>query len=328
MTETANLRISVVHPQPDARAHWCRALRTHLPAAQIVAWDDDLPTDQPSVSTEPTGRVVTHIGVGWKPSAGFFAAHPGLAAFFTAGAGVDHLLALPALPPAMPVIRLEDAGMAEQMFSYCLHEILRRLQRADGYEALQREGRWHELGARSIATLPVGVVGLGALGGAVAQRLAQMGFPVSGYSLTEKHLAGVACHHGAAQWPVFLAACEVLILLAPLTPQTRHLIDAHALAALPPGGWLINVARGALIDETALLAALASGHLAGAALDVFQTEPLPATHLFWQHPKIRLTPHVSAQTLIDPSARQVADKILRLQQGHCVSGIVDRNRGY
>ena len=121
---------------------------------------------------------------------------------------------------------------------------------------------------------------------------------------------------------------EVLILLAPLTPQTRHLIDAHALAALPPGGWLINVARGALIDEAALLAALASGHLAGAALDVFQTEPLPATHPFWQHPKIRLTPHVSAQTLIDPSARQVADKILRLQQGHCVSGIVDRNRGY
>lgn len=324
MTEATDLRISVVHPQPDARAHWCRALRTHLPAAQIVAWDDDLP----SVSTGTDGRVITHIGVGWKPSAGFFAAHPGLAAFFTAGAGVDHLLALPGLPPALPVIRLEDAGMAEQMFSYCLHEILRCLQRADDYEALQREGRWHELGARSIATLPVGVVGLGALGGTVAQRLAQMGFPVSGYSLTEKHLNDVACYHGAAQWPVFLAACEVLILLAPLTPHTRHLIDAHALAALPPRGWLINVARGALIDEAALLAALASGHLAGAALDVFQTEPLPATHPFWEHPRIRLTPHVSAQTLIDPSARQVADKILRLQQGHCVSGIVDRNRGY
>jgi len=103
---------------------------------------------------------------------------------------------------------------------------------------------------------------------------------------------------------------------------------SQALAALPAGAWLINVARGALLDEAALLAALDSGPIAGATLDVFQHEPLPAGHAFWLHPKIRLTPHIAAQTLIAPSARQVADKILRLQQGESVSGIVNRQRGY
>ena len=121
---------------------------------------------------------------------------------------------------------------------------------------------------------------------------------------------------------------DVLVLMAPLTADTRHVIGARALAMLPPGAWLINVARGALVDEGALLAALDTGPLAGATLDVFAHEPLPAAHAFWQHPKIRLTPHVAAQTLIDPSARQVADKIRRLLQRESVSGLVDRQRGY
>ncbi|MBP6817330.1 MAG: glyoxylate/hydroxypyruvate reductase A, partial [Burkholderiaceae bacterium] len=161
-----------------------------------------------------------------------------------------------------------------------------------------------------------------------ARRLAAMGFAVSGFARSPHRIDGVNCLHGALQWPVFLAGCDVLILMAPLTAQTRGLIDERALAALPAGAWLINVARGALVDEAALLAALDSGPIAGATLDVFQHEPLPAGHAFWQHPKIRLTPHVAAQTLIAPSARQVADKILRLQQGESVSGIVNRQRGY
>ncbi|HPU50311.1 MAG TPA: glyoxylate/hydroxypyruvate reductase A [Burkholderiaceae bacterium] len=313
------LRISVVHPEDAARDHWCRALRAELAQATVFPW----PGPQPA----PT-EAATHFGVGWKPPAEYFAEHPGLSAFFTAGAGVDHLLGLNGLPEALPIVRLEDAGMADQMFVYCLHEILRGLNRADEYERQQREGRWHELAARPLASLRIGVFGLGALGGELAGRLAALGFTVSGFARSAHRIDGVRCLHGDAQWPGFLAGCDVLVLMAPLTADTRHVIGARALAMLPPGAWLINVARGALVDEGALLAALDTGPLAGATLDVFAHEPLPAAHAFWQHPKIRLTPHVAAQTLIDPSARQVADKIRRLLQRESVSGLVDRQRGY
>lgn len=328
------LHLSVVHPQKAARAQWCRALKSLLPQAQVRAWPPPRSRTKPlavyaDVAAMPDdGKAVTHFGVGWKPPAEYFAEHPDLAAFFTAGAGVDHLLGLDGLPERLPVIRLEDAGMADQMFLYCLHEILRRLTLSGDYERQQREGLWHELESRPAASLRVGVFGLGALGGELARRLAAMGFAVSGFARSPHRIDGVNCLHGASQWPVFLAGCDVLILMAPLTAQTRGLIDARALAALPAGAWLINVARGALLDEAALLAALDSGPIAGATLDVFQHEPLPAGHAFWLHPKIRLTPHIAAQTLIAPSARQVADKILRLQQGESVSGIVNRQRGY
>lgn len=328
------MQLSVVHPQKAARDHWCRALRALLPHAQVRAWPlprsrGKSPAIEAAATPEPDSeQAVTHFGVGWKPPAEYFTAHPDLAAFFTAGAGVDHLLDLDGLPERLPVIRLEDAGMADQMFLYCLHEILRRLTVAGEYERQQREGLWRELESRPAASLRVGVFGLGALGGELARRLAAMGFAVSGFARSPHRIDGVNCLHGALQWPVFLAGCDVLILMAPLTAQTRGLIDERALAALPAGAWLINVARGALVDEAALLAALDSGPIAGATLDVFQHEPLPAGHAFWQHPRIRLTPHVAAQTLIAPSARQVADKILRLQQGESVSGIVNRQRGY
>ena len=321
MTERGQaLRISIVHPVREARERWRRVLKAHLPQAQVGTWS------RPRAAAQ--AAAVTHFGVGWKPPLAFFAEHPDLAAFFAAGAGVDHLLGLDGLPPHLPIIRLEDAGMADQMFTYCLHEILRRVTRADEYEASQRAGRWCERQARPAGDLRIGVLGMGALGGELARRLAALGFQVSGFARGPHEVPGVSCHHGAAQWPDFLARSDVLVLMAPLTADTRGIIDARALAALPAGAWVINVARGALIDEPALLAALAGGRLAGATLDVFQTEPLPGDHPFWRHPSIRLTPHVAAQTLIEPSARQVADKILRLQQGESVSGIVSRQRGY
>lgn len=323
------LRLSVVHPDPQARAEWQQALRACLPGARIAAWTPD--SAAPAIAAGAPAHAQpahAHYGVGWRPPAAFFAAHPDLAAFLAAGAGVDHLLALPGLPPALPIVRLEDAGMADQMLRYCLHEALRRLHHEDAYRAQQRAGGWQELPARAPADLRVGIVGLGALGGAVATQLAALGFPVSGFARGPRQLPGVRCLHGAAQWPAFLAGADLLVLMAPLTPETRGLIDAAALAALPRDAWLINVARGELIDDDALLGALDAGRLAGATLDVFRIEPLPAGHAFRQHPRIRLTPHVAAQTLIAPGARQVADKILRLQQGLPISGIVQRARGY
>ncbi len=318
----AALRLTVVHPERDARRAWCDALARHLPQARIRTWP------LRARATPAESGAGTHFAVGWKPPADFFAEQPDLGAFFVAGAGVDHLLALDGLPTRLPIIRLEDAGMADQMFVYCLHEILRRVTRSGDYEQQRRRRVWRELEPVAAERLRIGVLGLGALGGDLAQRLAEFGFPVSGFARQAHALPGVTCFHGAAQWPDFLRASDVLILMAPLTPETRQVIDAAALAQLPRGAWLINVARGGLIDDAALLAALDTAHLAGATLDVFQAEPLPREHPFWRHPRIRLTPHVSAQTLIDPGARQIAEKILRLQQGKSVSGIVHRQRGY
>jgi glyoxylate/hydroxypyruvate reductase A len=174
----------------------------------------------------------------------------------------------------------------------------------------------------------VGVLGLGVLGQRVAQAVAAFEFPVRGWSRGPKALAGVQGFAGAAQFGEFLAGTRVLVNLLPLTPETENLLDRATLSRLRPGGYLINVARGAHLVDADLIALLDSGHLAGAALDVFRTEPLPAEHPFWRHPKITVTPHTSARTLRDESIAQIARKIRALEQGEPIAGVVDRQRGY
>jgi glyoxylate/hydroxypyruvate reductase len=133
---------------------------------------------------------------------------------------------------------------------------------------------------------------------------------------------------GADRWHEFLAATRLLVVLAPLTPDTADLVDADALSHLQPGGWLVNVSRGGLVVDRDLIAALDAGRLAGATLDVFREEPLPADHPFWTHPRIRITPHVSAVTRVAESAAQVVAKLSRFERGERPGGWVDRARGY
>jgi len=139
---------------------------------------------------------------------------------------------------------------------------------------------------------------------------------------------GVRCFAGEAELSGFLAATRVLVCLLPLTPQTRDILCHATLSQLPRDAYLINVARGGLLVDDDLLALLDSGHLAGATLDVFRTEPLQPEHAFWRHPKVRVTPHVSAQTLRGDSVAQIAGKIMALERGLPVAGIVDLERGY
>jgi glyoxylate/hydroxypyruvate reductase A len=319
------MRIVVSHSEPEAGRAWQRALAARLPHAR-VAIDPGTP-DGTGADAAPAD-FDADWAVGWGPSADLFARHRRLRAFFSCGAGVDHLLRHPGLPATLALVRLEDAGMAEPMADYCLHELLRIAGRHDAYAAQQARGEWRERAALSRAELPVGVLGVGVLGAHVARHLARAGFTVRGFARTPRPIDGVEVMHGAARLDDFLAATRVLILLAPRTPDTEDLIDARALARLRPGGWLINVARGALVVDADLLAALDSGRLAGATLDVFREEPLPASHPFWHHPGIRVTPHVSAPTQIAVSAAQVAAKLAALDRGEAVGGIVDRARGY
>ena len=171
-------------------------------------------------------------------------------------------------------------------------------------------------------------MGLGVLGQRVAQALASFEFPVRGWSRSAREAAGVQCFAGEARFGEFLDGTRVLVNLLPLTPKTENLLDRATLSRLLPGGYLINVARGAHLVDEVLIALLDSGHLAGAALDVFRTEPLPPEHPFWRHPKITVTPHTSARTLRDESIAQIARKIRALESGAPIAGVVDRQRGY
>ncbi len=218
--------------------------------------------------------------------------------------------------------------MAEQMVEYVTLAVLRAYREMDVYGVQQRERRWQPRRRLAKAEFGIGILGLGVLGRAIAAVLVGLGFPVAGYSRSAKDAPGVATFAGRASLPAFLSRSRVLVCLLPSTPETRGIVDRRTLAALPPGAHVINIARGDLIVDEDLIALLDAGHLAGATLDVFRTEPLPADHVFWHHPRITVTPHVSAVTLIAESAAQVAAKIRKTEQGQTVTGVVDRIRGY
>ncbi len=292
---------------------WIAGLRAALPAAEVAVWEPGAPA--------------ADYAVVWAPPQAFLDEQPGLRAVFNIGAGVDALLKL-RLPPTARVVRLDDAGMSVQMAEYVCHAVIRHFREFDGYEADVRQGRWSYRKPRSRADFAVGVMGLGVLGSRVAQALRVFEFPVNGWSRSPKALDGVRGFSGREGFNDFLAASRVLVNLLPLTPDTQDILSRDTLSRLQPGGYVINVARGAHLVDEDLLALLDEGHLAGATLDVFRTEPLPAGHPFWTHPSIAVTPHTSARTLRDESIAQIAGKIRALEQGEPIAGIVDPVRGY
>jgi glyoxylate/hydroxypyruvate reductase A len=174
----------------------------------------------------------------------------------------------------------------------------------------------------------VGILGFGLLGQAVAAAIAPFGFPLLGWSATRKEVPSVRSFAGPTRLAPFLASTRVLVCFLPSTRDTRDFLDRTTLSQLPRGAWLVNVARGRIVVDEDLIALLDEGHLAGAVLDVFRDEPLPAGHPFWHHPRITLTPHTSAVTMVEDSIAQVVAKIRRLERGQAVTGVVDRARGY
>lgn len=292
---------------------WLAGLRLALPGADVEVWQSGAPAADHAVV--------------WAPPQQFFDEQLQLKGVFNIGAGVDALLRLK-LPPQAAVVRLDDAGMSVQMAEYVCHAVIRHFREFDGYEADIRSGKWSYRKPAQRSDFPVGVMGLGVLGERVARALTQFEFPVLGWSRSAKKVAGVRCLAGAAQFDEFLGATRVLVNLLPLTDQTRDIMRLETLSKLRPGGYVINVARGTHLVDEDLLRLLDSGHLAGAMLDVFRTEPLPVEHPFWRHPKITITPHTSARTLRNESIAQIARKIMAMERGELFAGIVDVARGY
>ena len=292
---------------------WVQGLQQAFPEATVSAWAPGAP---------PADHAIV-----WAPPQQFVDEQVGLQTLFNIGAGVDALLQL-RLPPSLSVVRLDDAGMSVQMAEYVCHAVIRHFREFDGYDADTQAGKWSYRKPRSRADFAVGVMGLGVLGERVAKALQVFEFPVNGYSRSPKEVDGVRCFSGAQALPDFLAATRVLVNLMPLTPETENILSHTTLSQLPVGAYVINVARGKHLVEDDLIALIDNGHLAGATLDVFRTEPLPAEHPFWQHPKITVTPHTSARTLREESIAQIVGKIQALGRGEPIQGLVDTVRGY
>ncbi|ODC03698.1 hypothetical protein BFW38_09235 [Terasakiispira papahanaumokuakeensis] len=300
-----------------AQSHqWIEAFRSALPEIRIVGPGDDFEPEQ-----------IRWVAA-WQPESCLFNQFPHLEAVFALGAGVDAFLNRDDLAAEVPLVRLQDAGMARQMFEYIVWAILRFQRDFDRYAQQQVLAQWMEHDAREAEQVRVGILGLGALGQSVAHRLAKMDYDVAGWKRQPVTLEGIEVFSGDQGLEQLLARSDVLVSLLPDTPSTRGVLNAQTLAQLPQGAVVINVARGAQIEDEALLALLDSGHLRGAVLDVFHEEPLPETHAFWHHPRVVVTPHIAAATLIEPAVRQVAANIQRTLQGRPMDGVVDRDRGY
>ena len=264
----------------------------------------------------------------WKPPHGFLATLPRLRAIFSLGAGVDHLLDDPRLPARVPVVRLVDVQLTRQMTEYAVMHVLRLHRNGPQYEEQQRRRVWREVPQKQTGERRVGVMGVGEIGGSIARALAGLGFDVAGWSRRPRPLPGVAGFAGREQLPAFLARSEIVVCVLPLTPQTADILDARAFAAMPRGGYVINIGRGRLLVETDLLDALAAGQLAGAVLDVFRKEPLPADSPLWSHPAVTVTPHTAAMTDPRSAVAQVVDNIRLIRAGQAPLNAIDPRAGY
>lgn len=254
---------------------------------------------------------------------------PNLRFLATTGAGVDAFLKHPgAVPASLPMMRLVDETLTRSMAEYVLAATMFLHRDFHRYAAQQRRQLWRGLPRRDPPQRTVGILGLGVLGLAAGALLRQVGFPVLGWSRRPKQADGIACLHGAAGLAEIAARSDILVSLLPLTPDTAGILNAALFAALPDGASLVNAGRGGLVREAELIAALESGRLGHAVLDVVAEEPLPPGHPFWTHPGVTLTPHVASMTVPETAARIVMDGLRRARRGEPIPNLVDRTAGY
>ncbi len=294
-----------------------------LAALRAVAPDERVFTDPAAASTDEIEAILA-----FRIAPGIAPRFPALRFVGCAGAGVDEVLATPDLPAHVPVTRAVDPLQGARMAQYVALAALRHYRELPRFEAQQRESRWTRPPPALETDFAVGVMGCGSIGAPVVDVLSRLGFPVAVWTRTARTIEGVASFAGAEALPAFLARSHFLVCTLPLTAATRGVLDARALAQLPPGAYVINVSRGRVLVEADLVAAIDAGRLAGAALDVYETEPLPAGSPLWRHPKILCTPHIAAEPRHEVAAAQFVDNVRRARAGLPLANVVDRGRGY
>ena len=247
---------------------------------------------------------------------------------FSPGAGIDHLMRDPSLPRNVPITRNVQERMTLGMTQYVALHALRHHRHMPQYQEQQRRAQWREIAQPGAWERRAGVMGLGAIGLGAAQALAGIGFRTAGWSRGPHTHPDIECFHGTDGLGAFLARSDILVCILPLTPETEGIVNARTLGQLPEGASFINLGRGRHVVEEDLLAALDSGRLSHATLDVFHAEPLPASSAFWRHPRVTVTPHRAGNSnrllLID----QAIENIGRLRAGRPLVNLADSRRGY
>jgi glyoxylate/hydroxypyruvate reductase len=294
---------------------WAQILAEWAPDIEFHIWPD-----------QGDAHKVEYL-VAWEPPAGWVGMFPNVRVLFSSGAGVDQL-DLASVPAHIQVVRTVEPGIVQGVVEYVVMSVLMVHRHMPQYWRQQAAAEWRSMKAVQASSLGVGVMGLGVLGQAVLERLGAFGYRRCGWSRTRKDVAGVATFAGDESLEEFLEGCDVLICLLPLTEDTRGILGKRVFSALPAGASLINAGRGAHLNEAALLGALDSGRLSQAILDVTEPEPLPATHAFWKHPRIVITPHIAGSTQPETAALALLENIRRHQRGEPLRDAIDRSRGY
>ncbi|MFP7570441.1 2-hydroxyacid dehydrogenase [Marivita sp. S2033] len=275
-----------------------------------------------------TDPATVDYAVVWQPRTGDIAKFENLKAIVSVGAGIDHVLADPELPQGVPIIRTVGKDLTQRMQEYVALHVLRHHRDMPRQLQAQAEKDWHSIVVPVAPRRTVGVMGLGNLGAASARVLAQIGFSVRGWSKSPKSIDGVETFTGDSELDEFLDGCEILVNLLPLTPATRGILNAELFAKLPKDACVINCARGQHLVDDDLLAALESGHVKQATLDVFHQEPLPPSHTFWDHPAITVTPHISSRIDAETGGRLIAENLKIFDATGTCPDVADAARGY
>jgi glyoxylate/hydroxypyruvate reductase A len=295
---------------------WVAAFAELDPGLEVVVWPD---------VADPEAVTAALVA---NPPPGLLASLPNLAMIASLPAGLDHLFRDPELPPGVPITRSMPPDGDPVMTETVVLHVLRHHRQLPQYLAQQRRREWKKLPQPSPAERGVGILGIGTLGRPAAEALVAMGFDVAGWSRSHKAIDGVRSYVGEDELDAFLARTDILVSMLPTTAATTGLLDAGALARLPQGAAVVNVGRGPVLDAAALLAALDSGHLSGATLDVFDVEPLPEDDPLWVHERVTVMPHVATSTNPRRAAAVVVENLRRLVAGEPLVNLVDRDAGY
>lgn len=297
-------------------APWEKALRAAMPG-------EDLRTDPEAGSLDDI-----EVAVCGRGCPGLFPRLKNLKLIVALQAGVDSLLKDPELPAAIPLVRTCQPGGDRLIAEFILMQVLMHHRNLAKFIDDQRSHVWEKLDVNLASEGRVGFMGVGMIGQACAEIVRDVGFNVASWTRSPKDLSGIENFHGPDGLAPFLARTDILVNVLPLTKDTESILDADLFAALPTGARIINIGRGQHVVDDDLIAALDSGHLAGATLDVFRTEPLPPEHPFWSHPRIIITPHTARKSRPANVAPQVAEAVRRLRAGEAQEQVVDRQAGY
>ncbi|MEL0195888.1 MAG: glyoxylate/hydroxypyruvate reductase A [Rhodobiaceae bacterium] len=300
-------------------------------AGAIAAWESALATRLPAFEINELlseAGAASDVALVWAPPPDAFASCSSLRGIIMQGQGVDHMMRDSTVPRDIPLVRLIDPDMANALSHWAILNALDFWRDGAVYRAQEAARDWRSLPQRPATGGRVGILGVGAIGTVIARRFAALGFSVRGFARSPKLIDGVDVFVGMDQLADFADNLDIVVSVLPLTPQTTGIMNADFFDRLAPGAFIINGGRGPQVDDDDLLAALDSGRLGGAALDVFAVEPLPDEHPFWTHSKVRVWPHVAAQTNATSAADQVAQAIQRMMAGEEPANRVDWARGY